>query len=210
MQWTKEIRLSGDSAKGHAPMLTHVISYLLIAFFMVLQRVLRRGEQAKSLCPDQADRGTTRLLGLAFGLGILALILAPLLNAFGVAHPDLGFPVGWAGIAIMLGGLGLRWWSNATLGRFYTSTLRLAEDQQIVKEGPYRLVRHPGYAGVLLLWVGAGLASQNWLAAGIVVALMSVAYAYRIRSEESMLLTAFGEQYREYRASTWRLVPWVY
>jgi protein-S-isoprenylcysteine O-methyltransferase len=147
---------------------------------------------------------------MAFGLGILALVLAPLLNAFGVAYLDFGFPLGWAGITLMLGGLGLRWWSNATLGRFYTATLRLAEGQQIVKRGPYRLVRHPGYAGVLLLWVGAGLASQNWLAAGIVVTLMSAAYAYRIRSEESLLLTAFGEQYRDYMASTWRLVPWVY
>jgi protein-S-isoprenylcysteine O-methyltransferase len=210
MDWTEEIKLAWDSAKGNAPMLTHVVSYLLIAFFMVLQRVLRRGEQARSLCPDQADRGTTRLLGMAFGLGNLALILAPLLNAFGVAHLDLGFPVGWAGIALMLGGLGLRWWSSVTLGRSYTSTLRLAEGQQIIKKGPYRLVRHPGYAGVLLLWVGAGLASQNWLAAGVVAALMFVAYAYRIRSEESMLLAAFGEQYRDYRASTWRLVPWVY
>ena len=63
---------------------------------------------------------------------------------------------------------------------------------------------------MLLLWQGAGLASQNWLAAAIIFTLMSVAYAYRIRSEESMLLTAFGEKYRDYRASTWRLVPWVF
>jgi protein-S-isoprenylcysteine O-methyltransferase Ste14 len=191
-------------------MLTNVASYLLIAFFLVLQRVLRRGEQARSLRPNPEDKGTTRLIGMAFGVSLLALILAPLLNRFGVAYLDLGFPVGWVGVALMLGGVALRGWANAVLGRFYTSTLRLAEDQQIVKEGPYRLVRHPGYAGVLLLWVGAGLASQNWLAAGIIVTLMSGAYAYRIRSEESMLQMAFGAHYRDYMQSTWRLVPWVF
>ena len=191
-------------------MLTNVVSYLLIGFFLVLQRVLRRGEQARSLRPNQEDKGTTRLIGVAFGFSLLALILAPLLNSFEVAHLDFSFPIGWAGIAFMLGGLALRWWANAILGRFYTSTLRLAEDQQIVKKGPYCLVRHPGYTGTLLLWAGAGLASENWLVAGIILALMSVAYTCRMRSEESMLLTAFGEKYRDYMASTWRLVPWVF
>ena len=191
-------------------MLTTVVSYLLLGSFLVLQRVLRRGEQARSLRPNQEDKGTTRLIGLAFGLSILALILAPLLNSFEVAHLDLGSPVGWVGVALMLGGLALRWWANAVLGRFYTSTLRLAQDQQIVRAGPYRLVRHPGYGGVLLLWVGAGLASQNWAVAAIILSLMSVAYAYRIKSEESMLQTAFGDKYRGYMQSTWRLVPWVF
>jgi protein-S-isoprenylcysteine O-methyltransferase Ste14 len=191
-------------------MLTNVVSYLLIGVFLVLQRVLRQGEQARSLRPSQEDKGTTRLIVTAFGLSLLALILAPLLNAFEVARLDFGFPVGWVGVALMLSGLALRWWANAVLGRFYTSTLRLAEDQQIVKKGPYCLVRHPGYTGTLLLWAGAGLASENWLVAGIILTLMSVAYACRIRSEESMLLTAFGEKYRDYMASTWRLVPWVF
>jgi protein-S-isoprenylcysteine O-methyltransferase len=179
-------------------MLTNVVSYLLIGSFLVLQRVLRRGEQARSLRPDHEDKGTTKLIGLAFGFSILALMLAPLFNHFEVAHLDLGFPVGWVGVALMLAGLALRWWANAVLGKFYTSTLRLAEEQQIVRAGPYRLVSHPGYGGVLLLWVGAGLASQNWAVAAIILSLMSVAYTYRIKAEESMLQTAFGDQYRSY------------
>ena len=191
-------------------MLTNVVSYLLLGSFLVLQRVLRRGEQARSLRPSQEDRGSTRLLGLAFGFSILALLLAPLLNHFEVARLDLGFPVGWVGVALMLGGLALRWWANAVLGRYYTSTLRLAEGQQIVRAGPYRLVRHPGYGGVLLLWAGAGLASQNWAAAAIVLGQMSVAFACRIKSEESMLQTAFGDQYRSYMQATWKLIPWVF
>jgi protein-S-isoprenylcysteine O-methyltransferase len=191
-------------------MLTNVVSYLLIVFFLILQRLLRRGEQAKSLRPERQDRGTTRLLGIAFGLSLLALVLAPLLNAIEVARLELGPASGWIGIALMVGGLALRWWASVVLGRFYTSTLRLAEDQQVVDRGPYRLVRHPGYAGVLLLWLGAGLASKNWLSAVITATVMAVAYAHRIRSEESMLLTTFGERYRNYMASTWRLIPWVF
>src|SRR5262245_28649529 len=92
----------------------------------------------------------------------------------------------------MLGGLALRWWVNAVLGRFSTSTLRLTKGQQIVRAGPYRLVRHPGYGGVLLLWAGAGLASQNGAVAVIILSLMSVAYAYRIKSEDPCCRRALG------------------
>src|SRR5262249_44412664 len=161
--------------------------------FLILQRLLRRGEQAKSLRPGREDRGTTILLGIAFGLSLLALVLAPFLNAVEVARLELGPASGWTGIAMMVAGLALRWWASVVLGRFYTSTLRLAQDQQVVERGPYRIVRHPGYAGVLLLWVGAGLASKNWLSALIMASVIAIAYVYRIRSEESMLLTAFGE-----------------
>ena len=191
-------------------MLTNVVSYLLIGSFLVLQRALRRGEQTRSLRPNQEDKGSTKLIGLAFGFSLLALILAPLLNRFEVAHLGLGFPVGWVGVTLMLGGLALRWWANAVLGRFYTSTLCLTEGQQVVRAGPYRLVRHPGYAGVLLLWAGAGLASPNGAVAALVLSLMAVAYAYRIQAEESLLQAGFGDQYRSYQQSTWRLVPWVF
>jgi protein-S-isoprenylcysteine O-methyltransferase len=83
------------------------------------------------------------------------LVLAPLLNGFEVARLGFG-PAGWTGIAVMMvGSLALRWWASVILGRFYTSTLRLSEGQQLVEKGPYRMVRHPGYAGILLLLAGS-------------------------------------------------------
>src|SRR5262245_12652866 len=94
----------------------------------------------------------------------------------------------------MIGGLALRLWANQTLGQFYTSTLRIAERQRIIRQGPYKVLRHPGYGGLLLTWAGAGLATENWIAATIIILVMFISYHYRIISEEAMLLTAFGEQ----------------
>jgi protein-S-isoprenylcysteine O-methyltransferase Ste14 len=187
-----------------------VVAFVLLGGFLVLQRVLRRGEQARSLRPPPADRGSTRLLGAAFGLGLLALAAAPALNALGVGDMGLGPAVGWAGVAVMVGGLALRLWSQAVLGRYYTSTLRHAADQPVLASGPYRLLRHPGYGGLLLAWLGAGLATANWAVALAIAVLMVVAYRYRIAAEEAMLLGAFGDRYREYMARTWRLIPYVY
>jgi protein-S-isoprenylcysteine O-methyltransferase len=189
---------------------TLVVAYALLGGFLVLQRLMRRGEQARSLRPPPADRGSTRLLGTAFGLGLLALAAAPALNASGIAHIGPGAVVGWVGVAVMIGGLAQRLWSQAVLGRYYTTTLRHAPDQPVLATGPYRLLRHPGYGGLLLAWVGAGLTSANWAVALAIALLMAVAYRYRIAAEEAMLLGAFGDRYKEYMARTWKLIPYVY
>jgi protein-S-isoprenylcysteine O-methyltransferase len=187
-----------------------LVAFVLLVGFLILQRVMRRGEQARSLRPLPADRGSTRLLGAAFGLGLLALAAAPVLTAYGVADMGLGPVVGWVGVAVMVGGLAVRLWSQAVLGRYYTSTLLHAADQPVLASGPYRLLRHPGYGGLLLAWLGAGLATTNWAVALAIALLMVIAYSYRIAAEEAMLLGAFGDGYKEYMARTWRLIPYVY
>ena len=165
-------------------MLTTVVAWSLLVGFLVLQRVMRRGEEARSLQASAADRGSTKLLGAAFLLGALTLVAAPVLNAHGIGVASPGPLLGWIGIAVMVGGLALRLWSQAVLGRYYTTTLRHGEDQPILASGPYRLLRHPGYAGLLLAWVGAGLATANWAVAPAVALLMVVAYSYRISADE--------------------------
>jgi protein-S-isoprenylcysteine O-methyltransferase len=191
-------------------MLPTLVVWLLLVSFLVLQRVMRRGEEARSLQASAADRGTTKLLGVAFLVGFLAVVAAPVLNALGIAEASHGPVIGWIGVAVMVCGLTLRLWSQAVLGRYYTTTLRHGEGQPILASGPYCLLRHPGYAGLLLAWVGAGLATANWAVMSAVPLLMVVAYSYRIAAEEDMLVRAFGSQYQEYMARTWRMVPYVY
>jgi protein-S-isoprenylcysteine O-methyltransferase Ste14 len=191
-------------------MLTTVVAWSLLVGFLVLQRVLRRGEEARSLQASAADRGTTRLLGAAFLLGVVALVAAPALNALGFGELSQVPFIGWIGIGVMVGGLALRLWSQLVLGRYYTSTLRHGEDQPILTAGPYRLLRHPGYSGFLLAWVGAGLATANWAVALLLGLLMVITYGFRIAAEEAMMIRAFGGRYRQYMARTWRLIPYVY
>jgi len=185
-----------------------VAAYTLLAVFFVAQRLLRRGAEARSLEAGVEDRGSTRVLGLAFFASAAALAVAPVLHA----GPGGGIPawLGWTGAALTLVGITLRIWAQVFLGKSYTSTLRHAAGQSIVTEGPYRWVRHPGYAGLLLAWAGAGLASGSWISAAVTFAVTAVAYAYRIAVEEAMLVAAFGGPYRAYMAETWRLCPFLY
>jgi protein-S-isoprenylcysteine O-methyltransferase Ste14 len=185
------------------------IAYGLLACFFVAERLLRRGRAAASLQEGQDDRGTTRAIGRAFGWSMFALCIAPLLNRRRIG-PVAGPRLSWGGIAAMAAGLGLRVWAARVLGAFYTRTLRTSGEQRIVEEGPYRLVRHPGYLGVLLLWLGAGLAAANWIVAATIAATMARAYSRRIAAEEAMLAATFGVEYARYAGLTRRLIPFVY
>ena len=188
-------------------MVVRVLSYVLLGAFFGLERLLRRDEQARRVEPDRpSDRGSSLLIAIALSL---ATVVAPLLNRRRIGRVERRW-VGAAGLAAMLAGLALRAWAMRTLGAFYTRTLLVASGQRIVARGPYRLVRHPGYLGTILVWVGAALAAANWLATATVGLLMLAAYGYRIGSEEAMLVESFGEEYRAYMARTWRLVPRLY
>ncbi len=76
--------------------------------------------------------------------------------------------------------------------------------------GPYRYVRHPIYAGAMVVMVGVGLALGNWLSLVLCVLLPLAAYVVRIRVEEGALEEALGDSYREYEQGKARLVPWIW
>ncbi len=184
---------------------------IVIAFtiFFGIEGFLRKGEAAKSLARGDSDRRSTAIIGAAYGIGALVLFSALPLNYLQIGHFAFAGVV-WIGTAVMIAGLMLRIRATQVLGEFYTRTLRTMDHQVIVERGPYRIIRHPGYLGVILLWAGAGLATENWIVTLGVALLMLVVYNYRIRSEEAMLVTVFGEQYKNYSARTRKLIPFIY
>lgn len=191
-------------------MITTLLAYVLVFGFFVVEGRTRKGAAAASLETGQFDRKSTASLGGAYAIVSLALLAAPLLNYFGIGVLSNAAWLGWIGILIATGGIGLRLWANQVLGQFYTRTLQVSETQSIVEAGPYRLIRHPGYAGMLLMWLGAGLAVTNWPCLLLAIGVMGTAYAYRIRSEEAMLAAVYGAQYQAYQGRTRKLIPFIF
>jgi protein-S-isoprenylcysteine O-methyltransferase Ste14 len=187
-----------------------ITAYLLVFIYLFSDARLRSGKEAGSLAVTATDRQSTLRLVQAFGVSMALLLLAPLFNYFHFGGAAAGWFPGWFGVLLMVLGIGLRAWSTRVLGRFYTRTLLIDAGQRVVQEGPYRFVRHPGYSGSLLVWIGAGLAVSNWIAFTLVTLVCLIAYIYRIRSEETMLVARFGQEYEEYRRCTKRLIPFLY
>src|SRR5579884_3563373 len=98
----------------------------------------------------------------------------------------------------MIAGLLLRAWANRALGSSYTRTLRVDAEQRVIQAGPYRLVRHPGYLGTMMVWIGAPLAAGNGIVAAVVGFILLRAYRNRIAAEERLLRDTFGANYRDY------------
>jgi protein-S-isoprenylcysteine O-methyltransferase len=165
--------------------------------------LLRRGRAAKKVRPAATDRGTSLLIMTAYVLAVLAISSRP--------PPAFGLSSGLAWVGVMVGvvGFALRFWAMRVLGRFYTRTLVTTPDQRVVRDGPYRFVRHPGYLGSILIWEGAAASSRNLLSLVAVGALLAIAYSYRIVTEEHMLVEALGEPYLEYSRRSSRLVPFA-
>ena len=96
-----------------------------------------------------------------------------------------------------------------TLGGAYSRTLRTDDAHAIVEEGPYRLIRHPGYAGSLLTWTGFALTSGSLSTVVVVTGLLGRAYRRRITAEEALLRRDLPG-YAEYSHGTKRLVPFIW
>jgi protein-S-isoprenylcysteine O-methyltransferase len=110
-------------------------------------------------------------------------------------------------IALMGGGLLLRWVSIVTLGRFFTVNVATHHGHQVVDHGPYRYVRHPSYTGLLVIFLGMGVFFGSWLSIVVLMIPITIALLARIRIEEEALVGALGADYEAYRARTKRLIP---
>jgi protein-S-isoprenylcysteine O-methyltransferase len=112
-------------------------------------------------------------------------------------------------IALLLAVAGalFRAWAVATLGRFFTWHVRVQQGQKVISDGPYRFVRHPSYAGAIVLYVCTMLVLKAWFAAALVLIFLTLAFVRRIRYEERLLVSALGDDYVSYSRNLKRLVP---
>jgi protein-S-isoprenylcysteine O-methyltransferase len=182
-----------------------IFGWLVGAFFLsetLIMQLMRSGPKDR-----REDRGSTRVLMIGFPL-VWGLAWT-CLNYF--PHASFaGVPIFFAGIAMLIAGLLLRWWSIATLGRMFTIDVSIRAEHRLIESGPYRYLRHPSYSAILLAYLGIALCLGN-AASLLVIMLGSTALLLnRMRVEEMALLSAFGEQYRNYMGRTCRLIPVLY
>ncbi len=181
-----------------------VAGYVGVAGFFVLEATTRQRGAASSLTASHDDRGTTRMIVAAYAI---AAVAAPLARV--VWKPRLPRAAGPMGLGLEAAGLALRAWSMRTLGRSYSRTLRVELAQRTVESGPYQFVRHPGYAGSLLIWTGFALTSRSLPVVEGVGGLLALAYHRRVAAEEALLRRELPG-YDAYSRRTKRLIPFVW
>ena len=154
------------------------------------------------------DRGSLLVVVACIAAGIGgAFVLADTLPAAAIAAGRWLFVLG---VVLMCVGIAIRQWAVVILGRFFTIDVRIHPGQTVVARGPYRWVRHPAYAGMIVTFVGIGLALGNWLALAVAAVVPTAGLVLRIRVEERALLDGLGEPYRRFAAGRPRLFPGVW
>jgi protein-S-isoprenylcysteine O-methyltransferase Ste14 len=147
----------------------------------------------------------------AGGIGHYAAYLAfvPYLVIALHLGPELVFPdtVRWIGVAVAIAGVVIAIWSIAALGRNYDLELAIHSKHELIRSGPYQLVRHPVYTALIFHFIGACLATGNLLLAGGTVAVTIPAFVARARAEERLLREEFGAEYGGYVEEVPMLVP---
>jgi protein-S-isoprenylcysteine O-methyltransferase Ste14 len=181
------------------------VSFVWIAFELSL--VVRDRLQGKGTTGK--DQGTRYINFIAIAAGMTAA-------GFLEGVSQFWFPGGrtlavfWLGFAILMCGAALRVWSIIVLGSSFRTTVEVSNNQQVVQRGPYKLIRHPSYSGLLVMCLGYGIADQNWLSLVIAIGLPLMALLYRIHIEEAALVSSIGPEYQKYQQHTKKLIPGIW
>ncbi len=129
-------------------------------------------------------------------------VRAPALNHPGTARIVASMLLGPAAAA-------LAWVAVGALGRQYRITAGVFEDHELVRAGPYRVVRHPIYASLLLILLSTLSLLTPWIWAAVSLVVFVAGTEIRIHAEERMLASFFGGDFQDYRKTVRAYIPFV-
>ena len=178
--------------------------FAFAAIFLLRRRPPASPEKARD------PMGTVGILLQGVGLGFVWSFRRPLGSPVFDAPLPLLVLVAVGAVVLAAGSVALTFWSVRTLGRQWALAARLVEGHQLVTGGPYRYVRNPIYAGLLGMLLATGVAASRPLALMVGACVYCAGTVVRVRAEERLLRTAFGETWEAWAGRTPALVPGIW
>jgi len=146
---------------------------------------------------------------------VLFLVAITLLSWASIPGPWLHIriaPDGWwrfyVGLGVTIAGLLFAVWARVHLGRNWSRSVTVKQDHELITSGPYGLVRHPIYTGILTGFLGTALAVDE-VRGVLALVIIAVALWIKLRLEEEWMQSQFGETYAAYSSRVAALVPFV-
>jgi protein-S-isoprenylcysteine O-methyltransferase Ste14 len=146
---------------------------------------------------------------------LYGLITAGYFLSFTIGITKIGRIQPWntyfaVGMGLFAAGLMIRLLSIAALKRYFTYSVATVQEHKIVDTGMYKHIRHPGYLGQLIIFLGISMSISNWLSILAMMIPVAIGYGYRIAVEEKFMAQQFGGEYLDYQRRTKKLIPFVY
>lgn len=166
----------------------------------------RRNKQNQTIKSD----GNKREKFLVF-LAFIGMMVLPFIWIFSnlLSKLDIHFPT-WlrlSGIIISLISLWLFYVVHKILGKNWSPILEIRQGHTLIKEGPYKRIRHPMYTQTWLWVIAQLLICSNWIAGLAGIISWTILYFIRVPKEEELMLQQFGEDYIQYKKETGRILP---
>ena len=184
-------------------MITFIIIWSIWFISELLLNIFSRSDNNK----DDQDKGSMRIIwitiAIAIDLGIIVSIFFKFLISKLIIIPYIG-------LFLIIAGMIFRFIAVWSLGKFFTVNLTVKENHKIIKNGIYKIIRHPSYLGSLVSFIGFGISLNNWVSFTIIILPITIAFIHRIEIEEKLLLKQFKIDYSEYIKKTYRLIPKIY
>ena len=192
---------------GFAAFFSHLalIALAITTCFLTGAWLLSSGNASPGEREDRANRWVLVVFAL---IGFLEAYLPAYADRTGFWTMD-GEAIRWLGVALFAGGGALRMWPVFVLGHRFSGLVAIQRGHTLVTDGIFGVIRNPSYLGMLILTFGWALAFRSWVGVLFAVLLIPPLVA-RIRAEEGLLRTQFGDEYEAYLSHTSRLIPGFY
>jgi protein-S-isoprenylcysteine O-methyltransferase Ste14 len=153
------------------------------------------------------DKGSIWVLVMSISMGYWLSFIIGATTIGRMPHWNTFFIIG---SVMALAGLIIRVTSILELKQQFTYTVSSIENHQLIETGLYRVIRHPGYLGQLIIFTGIAVCLSNWLSVLLMLLPVLSGYVFRINVEERFMAEKMGDRYLNYRKRTRKLIPGIY
>jgi len=187
------------------------IKIILIISFSILYGLfeifMSRRQKDQREVSRSGDKGSIWLISISISVGYwLSFIMAS--TKFGrIYHWNTFFIIG---AVLVIIGLIIRIKSILTLKQQFTYTVTKIENHELIETGLYKKIRHPGYLGQLIIFLGISTCLSNWLSVLLMIIPVLLGYLNRIKVEEKFMVKQMGQKYIDYQTRTKKLIPMIY
>jgi protein-S-isoprenylcysteine O-methyltransferase Ste14 len=177
---------------------------ILYAFFEIFAGMRQRN---KNKIVKSEDKLSIWILIISISMGYWLSFIIGATRTGRIYHWNTFFAIG---SVVILIGLIIRITSIITLKKQFTYTVSKIENHELIEKGLYRLIRHPGYLGQLIIFTGISTLLSNWLSILFMFIPVFLGYYYRINVEEKFMINQMGQKYIDYQNHTKKLIPMIY
>ena len=188
-----------------------VTKLIIIVSFSILYGLfeifMSRRLRDKKKISKSGDKGSISLIFISISVGYWLSFIMASTKAGRIYHWNTFFAIG---ALLVIAGLIIRIISILTLKQHFTYTVTKVENHELIETGLYKYIRHPGYLGQLIIFLGIATSLSNWLSVLLMIIPVLLGYLNRIHVEEKFMIEQMGQKYVDYQKRTKRLIPQIY